>query len=362
MWRRLPYPSGGCPTGGAYVCLLSGEGQVENVLCLNRQLRRGHSSCPLIVFYDDQPAKLLPLTVIMRLKSGLGESNVRSVSWLHAQANFSVDYAERGVEDNHASARTRTGRQLLEHVGEYLFWGTLSKICLFVLNEFSRYVFLDLDMVLLSPLDPLMALPMPDDTYIAAVGTGGACPRVVPWEPFNGGLEVLRPSRQQFDLMMTRMCQFYKNPRNYFHTGASQFKQVCLQWGGDTKKLPGRMRSFHKVCEVHLTDQSLFNLNFRSNYVRLPYSYNSQPTRWKKPPPVANASSIAVMHFIGDPKPWNPLPPDRPKLRKLNEKWHEVARKLWTEACAVQPPGVDPNEHRERMHQLASVLVGRRWK
>ena len=282
------------------------------------------------------------------------------MSWLHAQANFGVEYTQRGVEDNRTAAPP--GRRLLEHVGEYLFWGTLSKVCLFVLNEFERFIFLDLDIVLLSPLDPLMAMPMPADTYLAAVGTAGACPSVVPYEPFNGGLEVLRPSRKQFDLMMRRLCRFYKAPGNQGHTGASLFKQVCLQWGGNTAHLPGNLRSFYKVCEVHLTDQSLFNLHFRANYVQLPYSYNSQPTRWKKPPPVANASSIAVMHFIGDPKPFNPLPPDRPKLRKLNWKWHETASKLWKEACAVQPPGADPHEPGERMHQLANVLLSQRWK
>ena len=38
------------------------------------------------------------------------------------------------------------------------------------------------------------------------------------------------------------------------------------------------MRNFNKVCERFRTDQSLFNQHFRGGYLRLPYSYNAQPT------------------------------------------------------------------------------------
>lgn len=93
----------------------------------------------------------------------------------------------------------------------------------------------------------------------------------------------------------------------------------------------------------------------------LPYSYNVQPTRWKRPPPVHNASSIVIMHFIGDPKPWKELPP-RGKLRKENIGWHVTASKLWTEACKVMTPGADPAESSGQMNRLATQLLGQRWK
>ena len=52
-------------------------------------------------------------------------------------------------------------------------------------------VFLDLDVVLLRPLDALFSLPLPTHYLgyptLAAVGLGGGCPRVLQWEPFNGG-------------------------------------------------------------------------------------------------------------------------------------------------------------------------------
>ena len=262
-WRVLPEPPGGCPADGAYVCILSGPSQMENVLCLNRQLRRWRPSCPLLVFYDDHPAKQLPADVLARLASELGEANVRSVSWLHAQANFSVGYASYNRTAGVATASPAEGRLLLEQVGEYLFWGTLTKVCLFVLKRYSRLVFLDLDVVLLRPLDALMAMPMPADTYVAAVGTGGACPRVVAWEPFNGGIEVLRPSRSHFDQMMRRLCRFYMSPAHQDQNGAALFTQVCLQWGGRTTGFSGSLRAYYKVCERFLTDQSLFNLQAR---------------------------------------------------------------------------------------------------
>ena len=112
------------------------------------------------------------------------------------------------------------------------------------------------------------------------------------------------------------------------------------------------------MCEVFRTDQTLFNQHFRGLYVRLPYSYNAQPTRWRRPPPVANASSIAVVHLIGDPKPWKPLLGERARLKHAV---HEPSRKLWEEACAAPIDG-DLHAKGLRLEALATQLLGRRWQ
>ena len=122
------------------------------------------------------------MQAVERLNSELGAEHVRTASWLHSFANLSAASAQMlNLE------AAKPGRRLLEHVGHYILWGTLTKVCFFLL-DYPRLVFLDLDVVLMRPIDSLLAMRMPANTYMAAVGVGGACPRVVSWEPFNGGV------------------------------------------------------------------------------------------------------------------------------------------------------------------------------
>ena len=116
--------------------------------------------------------------------------------------------------------------------------------------------------------------------------------------------------------------------------------------------MKGNVKTFSKVCEKGRTDQSLFNQQIRGNYMRLPYGYNAIPTRWRKPPPVRNASAVAVVHFTGDPKPWAKL---SARERAANPI-HAISSKLWEEACA--PNSIETSL---RMNALASQLLGRRW-
>ena len=52
------------------------------------------------------------------------------------------------------------------------------------------------------------------------------------------------------------------------------------------------VKTFSKVCEKWRTDQSPFNQQIRGNCLRLPYGYSVIPTRWRKPPPVLDASAL----------------------------------------------------------------------
>ena len=323
-WRLLPDPPlhVGCRDNGAFVSILSGEPAIEQALCLNRQLRRWHDTCPLLVFHDDQPTKRLSDAALGRLSAALGEQHVKPVSWVLAGGNITLSLTH-----------TAPGRRLLQRIGSYHLWGTLVKVCMFLL-PYSRLVFLDLDLVLLRPLDSLLALQFPADTHFAAVGVGGSCPNVVPWEPFNFGMGVMRPSPLIFRKMMLRLCLWYAQPA---HQQQDLYREIfgasCTKYSGglSVERVPGNARRLIRVCEHWITDQSLFNLHFRAKYVQLPYSYNAQPTRWKKMPPV-DASSLAILHFVGDPKPWAKPPKGR---AAKDAPWHAAASRLWAAACGT---------------------------
>ena len=118
------------------------------------------------------------------------------------------------------------------------------------------------------------------------------------------------------------------------------------------------VKTFSKVCEKGRTDQSPFNQQIRGNCLRLPYGYSVIPTRWRKPPPVLDASALGgrdhALHrrpqAVGDAVtqrsgPANPI--------------HavSVSSKLWVKACA--PLAVDPIETSLRINVLAAQLLGR---
>ena len=358
-WRVLPQPRRSCSDyAGVYVSILSGEAAIEQALCVHRQLNRWGATCPYLVFHDDQPGYELSPAAVGRLKSALGPAHVRPASALYEQTNITRGMRENVTRTIRRSAHT-AGRRLLQGSAEkrYMFFGTVTKVCLLMLEGYQRIVFLDLDVVLLEPLDALIAMQMPLTTYFAGVGLGGHCPFALRSnEPFNFGVGVLKPSKRIFKGLMRRLCWWFD-----YHYQDPQFRALfgsaCATFypaGGPTK-VKGNVKSFSKVCEKGRTDQSLFNQQIRGNYMRLPYGYNAIPTRWRKPPPVRNASAVAVMHFTGDPKPWATLSAREAAANPI----HAISSKLWKEACA--PLAVNPIETSLRINVLASQLLGRRW-
>lgn len=76
------------PCPGAFATQLSGEKYVPLALCLQRQLQRHRSRCPLLVIFDDvTPGRNLSATSLRRLGSALGgDSRLVPLSSLVARA------------------------------------------------------------------------------------------------------------------------------------------------------------------------------------------------------------------------------------------------------------------------------------
>jgi glycogenin glucosyltransferase len=134
---------------------------------------------------------------------------------------------------------------------------TFTKIQLWKQLRFRRIVYVDADMVSLRAPDELFALPEP---FSAAPDIG--------WpDLFNTGFMVLNPNMKDYYALLA-MAQ-----RGISFDGA---------------------------------DQGLLNMHFKNTYNRLSFTYNVTPSGHYQYIPAYKhfQSSISMVHFIGNEKPW----------------------------------------------------------
>ena len=339
-WSLLSLRLRSCPEGATFASLLSGVKLLEPALCLHRQLLRVQSVCPLRIFYDQ-----LPTPAVHRLESEVGKDQATAASWLLHNANMTLAvHAIMGakVESNASAAPDVVGRRLLSKSSSMSFAfssaGMLGKLALFALLQFSRIVFIDIDVLVLHNIDALFALP---PGKLGAVHVGGSCTRTVPWEPFNSGVLVITPDASTFNRMMLRLCMWYAQPlHNKTDVYERLFGSSCAMYsqGRAVSAVPGHQKRLIKVCERRILDQSVLNFHFRSDYIRLPYSYNAVPTTWRQIPPISGGlTSLAIIHYVGEPKPWvySPTWDGHTHSSKVKlQPWKREARKLWNATCS----------------------------
>jgi glycogenin glucosyltransferase len=152
-----------------------------------------------------------------------------------------------------------------------------TKIELWRQTQYKKIIYLDADVVALRAPDELFAL----DTDFAAVPDIG-------WpDCFNTGVMVLRPNLQDYYALQA-------------------FAQRGISFDG--------------------ADQGLLNMHFR-NWQRLSFAYNCTPSGHYQYVPAFRhfQSTISLVHFIGQQKPWNaprqPSSIDSPYNQLLGRWW-----------------------------------------
>ena len=95
-----------------------------------------------------------------------------------------------------------------------------------------------------------------------------------------------------------------------------------------------------KSCEPHAMDQSVLNWHFAGRWHRLPKSFNVQSKLYatlvhRNLIAPAGPAHVALVHFVGDVKPWDILSPPQPRgvLHRTNGSLHAGAS-LGTERTA----------------------------
>lgn len=234
----------------AYLTLLSTNDYLPGVLCMARSLAETGTRYPLYVGLS--PA-LPPGTEAVLVNAGLRPIRLPAQSALRAP---------QGQQRHHWS-------------------NTFDKIQLFGLVQFSKFVYIDSDMMVLAGIDELF-----DKPHMSAVVAGQL---VNPgWVRLNSGLMVVEPKAGLPDQIGARLgTAVLEAARDGRQAIGDQdlINAYYPDWPGSVRNLDGGYNVFH--CDVDAyVDSGLYHLP------REPHASGG------------GARQIKVVHFIGPLKPW----------------------------------------------------------
>ncbi|AEG94353.1 glycosyltransferase [Ramlibacter tataouinensis] len=256
----------------AYVTLLSTADYLPGVLCLAKSLRATGTPHPLVV--------------------GLSASLPAECDEVLRQAQLPT------VRLPAASPVPRTMEQNGHH------WGrTFDKLHLFGLAHYSKLVYLDSDMLVLSSLDELFERP-----HLSAVPAG----RLVhpDWDRLNSGLMVIEPDADLPRAIGNRLD-------NALATAAQAGNQAIGDQDLINAWAPGWPSSGLQLDEGYNVFDSLLD-----DYLDRGYALPTQPGG-------DGAKPVKVVHFIGPVKPWHPRALGRHWLRSLQGRTSPAQRQMF---------------------------------
>lgn len=165
-------------------------------------------------------------------------------------------------------------------VQQHHYWGcTFDKLQLFGLREFSKFVYLDSDMLVLAPLDSLFEAP-----HMAAVDAG----RLVEpsWTRLNSGLMVIEPEQALPERIASR---FPAAAEEMARTGGAALgdQDVINSYYADWPQSGPHLDQAYNVFFDHL------EAYLASGQYALPGAPSSSAAR-----------TIRIVHFTGRDKPW----------------------------------------------------------
>jgi glycogenin glucosyltransferase len=178
-----------------------------------------------------------------------------------------------------------------------------TKLRLFELDGYDTILYIDADCLVLKDVSHLLCVDESDgkdgnrvdQTKITQEnrlqrGLLAAAPDIFPPDKFNAGVMVLRPSKEVFLDMMSRL------PQDASVVGDNDSK--CKSYdGGDT----GFLNSYYP--DWYRTWPSYSRLSFGYNAQRLMYHYTQKrPQYWDE-----GIDSLYIVHYSSSPKPWEAM-------------------------------------------------------
>lgn len=221
---------------------------LEGVLVLNESLKRTKSNYELTV--------LITKNTSLELENMLKNMKIRVI-----RLNREVNIPDEIIENNKDKG--------------FSHWNnTLEKLFMFELDEFDKIVYLDSDMMVLENIDELFERP-----HMSAVVAGSLYPGNEQWVKLNSGCMVIKPQKGLLDEFINILPEVV-NQREYF---------------GDQDVLQVYYSDWEKNNMLKLDEKYNVFYGYIEYYVRnLGYKINGKN----------NENNIAIVHFIGETKPW----------------------------------------------------------
>lgn len=159
--------------------------------------------------------------------------------------------------------------------GQFRFNHTFDKLLIFGLTQFEKIVYIDADMYILHNLDHLFTYP-----HMSAVAAGRSYPGNQDWIDLNSGLMIIQPQEQLVHSLEQRIPEVIMQ------------KDIC----GDQDVLQLYYPNWPHQPEKNMEEKYGVFAQYASYYEKhLGYTYTND---------TENPKSVAVIHFIGEKKPW----------------------------------------------------------
>ena len=239
------------PSTRAYVTVLSTDNYTPGVLALHRSLRRVRAAYPLVT--------LVGASVSDSARQALSRAGVECVS--AAQA-IQLPQEFQGI--NQGSG--------LDH------WNhTLDKLAIFSLIQFSKFVYLDSDMIVIRNIDELF-----DMRHMSAVVASASVPGCESYVTLNSGLMVVEPTANLTERMVQLIPAAAK--RKMADPGAEGV--------GDQDVIHEANPDWQHESALRLPETYNMFVTHMDYYIKkLGYSWGG-------------TNGIRVLHFTGPEKPW----------------------------------------------------------
>lgn len=378
----LPPPAAACHPQAAFVSVLSDEAYVRGAICLRRSMRLARSRCPFLLLIDDLPrAKPLSPSALASLTEAYGSGFILYLSELHQRTlNFtqspgvesqrlgaqagSATQSEGALEQgtgralrsirqstarasggfissrnasliavsSDAQRRVRSSTSILSRLPRSEFWGskTHQKVLVWAIPHWRRAVFLDLDLLVMRNIDAI-TFEAPHQQGDAIFSAVAALPYSTKF--FNSGVFLFEPS-------LTTAAKLYDLSIRATFSDRTRYRKIAAQSTSSEDKvsLVSTIRVQPAAEKYHLTDQSIMNHYFRGKWRKLPYGYNVGIKTRSVNRGLWNKIDIAVIHFVGSPKPWELHKFDNETSEHVRRAGQMTSHMRWRGQCDDMSP------------------------
>lgn len=236
----------------AYVTIATSKNYLPGLMSMYLSLKQTGTQIPLYA--------MLPQSLVEDEAKTIANLKQKGIKVL--QYNHSVEIPQQLIEKNTVN-------------GHFRFNHTFDKLLVFGLTQFDKIVFIDADMYILQNLDHLFTFP-----HMSAVAAGRSYPGNQDWIDLNSGLMTIQPQ----DNLLRDLVQ--KIPEVIMQ------KDIC----GDQDVLQLYYPDWPQQPKKNMGEKYGVFAQYASYYEKhLGYTYTNDKE---------NPQSVAVIHFIGEMKPW----------------------------------------------------------